>query len=103
MALWQPKFPSFLLLPFQDVLCFCEGLAHVHCPTITDVTHVFPLLANKIAQRNNLGVYEGLAATAEVVLSLAQSWKFDILSLLYFAFISLFPKDIEFVKQMLDK
>lgn len=75
-------------------------MAHVHCPTITDVTHVFPLLDNKISQCDNLRVSEDLAATAKVVSFLAHGWKFDNLSLLSFAFISLIPKGMEFAKGM---
>lgn len=50
---------------------------------------------------DNLSVPEDSAATAAAVLFLTQRWKFDIVSLLSFAFISLFPKDVVFDKGML--
>lgn len=47
----------FLLLPLQDVSRFCEGLAHVHCPILTDVAHLFPQLGNNIPQCGSLKIY----------------------------------------------
>lgn len=101
LALWQHKFLFFLPFPLQDVSCFCEGLAHLHCPTITDVTHVFPLLGNKIPQCDNLCVSEDLTATAKAVLFLFRVG--NLISYLSFATIFLSLKDMEFVKGMPDK
>lgn len=58
---WHLGIPNFLffplLLPLQDVSCSCEGLAHVHCPTLTDVAHLFPQLGNNIPQCGSLKIY----------------------------------------------
>lgn len=51
------SFFFLLLVPLQDVSCFCEGLAHVHCPILTDVAHLFPQLGNNIPQCGSLKIH----------------------------------------------
>lgn len=59
---WHFGIPNFyfffiLLLPLQDVSCFCEGLAHLHSPILTDAAHLFPQLGNNIPQCGSLKIW----------------------------------------------